>query len=285
MTKYTKEEILCWYKDYKKGSTLPLLSKKFKVPIASIRCCFKKNKLSTNSISKGVKIGTKYMSSIRKKRWKKTLFKKGNIPWNYKPIQKKEIEDFYNKGLSSLQIAKKFNVSKRTILRKFKKYGIKINPKIKNRGQRKKGSEPWNKGKTNVYNQATIEKIRCARLKQIYPKKNTLPERIFEKELIKNNICYKKQHPIYKICQVDFFIEPNIIIFVDGDYWHANPLFYKDKKLTQAQLKNIKRDKMQNRLLEWSGFKVFRFWENDLKANANFCFESINLESNNYNHA
>lgn len=54
-------------------------------------------------------------------------------------------------------------------------------------------------------------------------KKDTNIERILEKWLISNKIRFKKQEAIKGIALVDFFIEPNICLFADGDYWHSLP--------------------------------------------------------------
>ena len=200
------------------------------------------------------------------------------MPHNYKYIPKNKLQRLYSQGLSSLEIAKNLNVSKGTVLRKFKKYGIPINQKIKERGKIKNGQSPWNRGKVNVYNQDTIDKIRKARLKQIFPKKDTLPERIFEEGLQKHKIEYKKHPSFYPICQPDFFIEPNLVIFVDGDYWHANPSYIakrRQKKLTNAQLRNMKRDLIQNKKLREKGFKVLRFWEMDIKKDVQACLNTL----------
>lgn len=55
------------------------------------------------------------------------------------------------------------------------------------------------------------------------------------------NVKFSKHEPVKTICQADAFVEPNVILFADGDYWHCNPKFYSKPK-TEAQFKNIKRD-------------------------------------------
>ncbi len=274
MVRYTKKIIKEWYEEYMAGSTLPRLSSKLKISTASIRFNFKFYGFAIRSISDGVKIGHGLMDEYAKRRLERTLFKKGSIPRNYIPIPKKKLKKLYSSGLSSLEIAKKLNVNKTTILRKLKKNNIKINEATKDRGKIKKGQAPWNKNKTGVYSIETINKIKKARLKQIFPKKDTVPEKVFEDELKKYKINYKKHISLYPICQPDFFIEPNIVIFIDGDYWHANPKYLTkrgQKKLTQAQLKNIKRDRIHNIKLLERGFIVLRFWENDIKNNPQVC--------------
>lgn len=137
-----------------------------------------------------------------------------------------------------------------------------------------KGIIPWNKGKKNVYTKETINRIRKARLKQIFPKRSTNAELILFDILKDLNIHFIKHKPIETICQADAFIGPNIAIFADGDYWHCNPRSYPIPK-TKAQFKNINRDKIQNSKLIKEGYRVIRFWEFDLINNKMSCKETI----------
>ena len=51
---------------------------------------------------------------------------------------------------------------------------------------------------------------------------------------------------------VDFFIAPNICLYVDGDYWHSLP-------------ENKKRDKRNNKWLKQDGYIVMRISETQIK--------------------
>jgi DNA mismatch endonuclease (patch repair protein) len=91
-----------------------------------------------------------------------------------------------------------------------------------------------------------------------------------------NGIKFEKHKPI--IGQPDIFIEPNICLFIDGDYWHANPNKYssevsitKDKKA-----KNIwARDIQVNNELSKMGYLIVRLWESDIKKNTQGCAEKV----------
>jgi len=54
----------------------------------------------------------------------------------------------------------------------------------------------------------------------------------------------------------------NLIIECDGDYWHANPIFYPNP--TTKQQEQISRDKIRTIELIANGFKVLRLWECDI---------------------
>lgn len=82
--------------------------------------------------------------------------------------------------------------------------------------------------------------------------KDTRIERILEGWLKENGIEYEKQKPLFGRTIVDFFVEPNICIYADGDYWHKIP-------------KTVKRDKRITELLKDKGYTVYRLWEHEIK--------------------
>ena len=84
-----------------------------------------------------------------------------------------------------------------------------------------------------------------------------------EQELLKRKIKFKKQYPIWQARTIpDFFIEPNICIFADGDYWHSLP--------HQKQ-----KDKDRTFWLNFLGFKVYRFWEYEIIKSPQNCIGRI----------
>jgi hypothetical protein len=65
----------------------------------------------------------------------------------------------------------------------------------------------------------------------------------------------------------DFYIpETNIIIEVDGDFWHCNPDKFPEVKYSTQQY-NLERDKEKNKWAQDNGYKLLRFWENDINNN------------------
>jgi len=110
---------------------------------------------------------------------------------------------------------------------------------------------------------ATLEtklKLKIARTKKIIPFKDTSIEVALQNILKENNICFTTHKAI--LGQPDIFIEPNICIFVDGDYWHNYP-YGRDK------------DKEVTRELTNQGYIVFRFWERDILDDLKTCFKKI----------
>ncbi len=79
------------------------------------------------------------------------------------------------------------------------------------------------------------------------------------------------------------FTKQKMVIFVDGDFWHArghqdrpgeqvatNKEFWK-KKLAD----NVERDRFVNDALLEQGWLVLRFWESDVKKDLNKCVNEI----------
>lgn len=104
------------------------------------------------------------------------------------------------------------------------------------------------------------EKMRQIRLHHVIPKKDTKIERLLQQELMKNDIVYTPHKPI--LGQPDLFIEPNICIFADGEYWHNYPY-------------GTTRDKIVTETLQHQGYKVLRFWEREINNNINECSSKI----------
>lgn len=61
---------------------------------------------------------------------------------------------------------------------------------------------------------------------------------------------------------VDFRIG-NVILQMDGDYWHGHPRF---EPLTERQLRQQSRDRSQDAYLAKCGYTVIRIWESDLTS-------------------
>lgn len=111
----------------------------------------------------------------------------------------------------------------------------------------------------------TIEKLRYKRSLTTLPQKDTKPERMMQIALSLNGIKFEKHKPI-KIGkhwhQIDIFIEPNLCVEVDGDYWHKRP-------------ENALRDIRVNHQLSLLGYLVIRLWESDIKKQPQTCAENI----------
>ena len=97
--------------------------------------------------------------------------------------------------------------------------------------------------------------------------KMTEPERVFSEMMKELGVKIEAQKVINNKIY-DFYIpSKNMMVEVDGDYWHANPLIYEGKELNKTQIRNVKNDKFKNILARGNGFLLERVWEYDLKNN------------------
>lgn len=111
--------------------------------------------------------------------------------------------------------------------------------------------------------EATRAKLRAARLKQVLPVKDTTIELLIQRELDNKEIDYDTHLPVCGICQPDIVIEKlKLVIFCDGDYWHNLPSY-------------IERDSKINEILMKNGWKVYRFWEHEIRADPSLCIDII----------
>ena len=102
--------------------------------------------------------------------------------------------------------------------------------------------------------------------------KNTKPEILFRKALWKAGIRYRlhsKKFPGKPDIVINKF---KTVVFIDGEFWHGqNWVKNRDRIKSNRDFwipkieRNMQRDKQNNEKLLLMGFKVFRFWEQDLK--------------------
>ena len=124
----------------------------------------------------------------------------------------------------------------------------------------------WQKANIN------IEHMRQMGIKsaQILAKgRKTKIERAVEEELIRRGISFKYNKILKDIGQFDFIINANILLEVQGDYWHANPEIYGDgpnlRPLNERQLYKVERDREKYRKAKELDYKVFYIWETEIK--------------------
>jgi very-short-patch-repair endonuclease len=66
----------------------------------------------------------------------------------------------------------------------------------------------------------------------------------------------------------DFYIPSrNILIEVDGDFYHSNPIKYPNGPIYETQIHNSKNDQIKNEWAKANGYTLLRFWESDIQNN------------------
>ncbi len=82
-------------------------------------------------------------------------------------------------------------------------------------------------------------------------------------ELERVGLNYQSNVPLCKIGVVDFYLpDYDIIIQCDGDYWHNRP-----------EVKQ--RDVTQDLVYSFNSYKVFRFWEHEIKESPKKCINKV----------
>jgi DNA mismatch endonuclease (patch repair protein) len=114
--------------------------------------------------------------------------------------------------------------------------------------------------------------------------KNTKPELAFRKALwqagYRYRIDYKKL-----IGKPDIALNKyKTVIFIDGEYWHGHNWSVRKPKVKTNRAfwiakieRNIQRDQEVNEELHRLGFKVFRFWESEIKKELDSCLTKVVL--------
>jgi len=119
-------------------------------------------------------------------------------------------------------------------------------------------------------------------------KVETEPEKLMKNILRSLGINFTQEYPItlgnhYRV--YDFYCysqdEYSFLIECDGDFFHAREYYIENKslsKLHKIQRKNIRNDKLKNKIAQSLGLPLLRFWENDIKNNSETIITTIQAE-------
>lgn len=153
------------------------------------------------------------------------------------------------------------------------------------------GKSPWNKGLTkydddrifnygiklsevfkHLWNELTEEQkndrvgflTKCATM----ARKDTRIELIMSDVLKELKINNERNYPIGKFIFDFYLTDLNYVIECQGDYWHANPIIYENKKLSITQIHNVERDKRKMNFINSHKLKYIYLWENYILKNS-----------------
>jgi very-short-patch-repair endonuclease len=122
-----------------------------------------------------------------------------------------------------------------------------------------------------IHTQATKDKMSVSAIKRILKTgkvKRSGLEYKFEGLLDLLEIKYIHSYYIESIGKIyDFYLPKyNILIEVDGDFWHCNPIKHASPECKTQEI-NIKNDKFKSQWALDNGYKLLRFWEDDINNN------------------
>jgi very-short-patch-repair endonuclease len=143
--------------------------------------------------------------------------------------------------------------------------------------------KPEGFGVGRIQSEATKEKMSQSAIERIIQsdhKHSSKLEDYFGELLENENINYIQYFYAKSIkAFYDFFIpNTNIIIEVDGDFWHCNPNSKYSTAEYPIQQKNLKRDQEKNQWAKDNGYKLLRFWETDINTNPTQVIETLKKE-------
>mgnify|MGYP001578602052 FL=1 len=110
----------------------------------------------------------------------------------------------------------------------------------------------------------------------------TTPELLLQKALRKEKIRFKKNFGAI-IGKPDIAIlDKQIAVFIDGEFWHGYRWKEKKKKIKDNRRywipkieRTIARDRKNNRKLKKSGWRVIRFWQQQIIKDLPGCIQKI----------
>lgn len=117
------------------------------------------------------------------------------------------------------------------------------------------------KNNPQLKHDASIRRIKW--LKRKLKNKKTILEEKFETILnlinLKNEFQYEYKHRLF-----DFYLNDyNVLIEVDGDFYHCNPEIYNEP-IYDSQRITIENDKYKNEICKNNGITLLRYWEKDI---------------------
>ena len=126
-----------------------------------------------------------------------------------------------------------------------------------------------------VYKPKSITRRPVARRK--LPGTSKLEVRFAENFLKPLGVNFKYQYEVKEIGRwYDFYLpDHNLIIEIDGSYYHADPRVVSEDKLTPMHKHNMRVDEYKNRWALAHGIPILRIWEKDINEHPTQVFEAL----------
>ena len=140
---------------------------------------------------------------------------------------------------------------------------------IRQNEERSKKISEFHKGKPK--SKEHIEKLKkqlaINRRERLTSGKMSKPERIMQEILDGIGIDYTYQYELSGFFY-DFYIpSKNLLIEVDGDFWHCKPGTKHEIPVMKEQITNTANDKKKTAIVYANGYTLLRFWESDIHSN------------------
>lgn len=130
-------------------------------------------------------------------------------------------------------------------------------------------AQPVKKSIKKVHKIKPIKKKPTGKKKHKEYGTSKLEEKFAKEFLEKLGVNYVYQYKAESIGRYfDFYIpSANLIIEIDGGWYHADPRVIEGKELNPMQKKNKRVDELKNKWAIFHGIPVLRIWEKDINEN------------------
>ena len=117
--------------------------------------------------------------------------------------------------------------------------------------------------------------------------KDTEPELLLRKALWRLGLRYRVNDKKLPGKPDVVLSRAKIVVFCDGDFWHGHNWAIRGLGSFEEELQsyspfwrekisgNVERDKRHNEILENDGWLVLRFWESEIRNDANTCAQRV----------
>lgn len=190
---------------------------------------------------------------------KSDIVKKRMSESKWSNVSKETLIDLYfNKKMTYSEISKELNIAKGSITGLFKKY--ELNPK----SMKDYVDAIWTNEKRNQQRQKCYNGEIGIHAQGSSAYRFTKPERNFASWCDKNMIKYERQFQIEKgTHRYDFLLtEKNIIVEIDGEFWHSS----EEQKTKDKSFENF---------AKVNGYKIIRFTDKQIAKSKTNCFKIL----------
>jgi G:T-mismatch repair DNA endonuclease (very short patch repair protein) len=277
------------------------IKNKYNIDLKSISWLLEYHQIPKRNLKDAYKLGaikTKYfynknygvdncsqLDTIKEKK-KKTFIKNYGVDNIFKNELFKDwiSENNFAWNLTKIDIEKRIEKQKKSILNFWndKNNEDYIN-KIKNNNKKKYQNfiESLSDNELSIYNKKKGEwwyKLSDEQKSEFFKKRyrfSSSIETTISNTLSLLGIEHSRQKRINKYFYDIHITNTKILIEVNGDYWHCNPLFYKKDDYVKFPLKEIKcneiweKDKLKNNIAKDKGYVIIYIWEYDIKNSNN----------------
>lgn len=112
--------------------------------------------------------------------------------------------------------------------------------------------------------------------------KNTKPEMLLRRELWRHGLRYRVNNKKLPGKPDISIMKYKLAVFVDGEFWHGYNWKVKKENIKSNRKfwipkieRNMQRDQENNQKLKERGYKVIRYWANEIKDDVSLCAEPI----------